>query len=57
MNIQDWNERKGKLKKKFAKLTDNDLFMTKGKHEEMLNKLQAKLGKTREALIQLISEL
>ncbi|MEI6348731.1 MAG: CsbD family protein [Bacteroidota bacterium] len=43
----NWNEQKGKLKKKFAKLTENDLLFDEGKKEEMLGKLQIKLGKTK----------
>lgn len=46
----NWNEQKGKLKKKFAELTDNDLMFEEGKKDEMLGKLQIKLGKTKEEL-------
>ncbi len=52
-----WNEQKGKLKQKFAVLTDNDLMFLEGKKDEMLGKLQIKLGKTRDELIKLINEL
>ncbi|MES2592840.1 MAG: CsbD family protein [Bacteroidota bacterium] len=53
----DWNEIKGKLKQKFAMLTDNDVLMIEGKQDEMLGKLQIKLGKTKEEIQKLISEL
>ena len=33
-----WNERKGKLKQKFAILTDNDLMYDEGRKEEMFAK-------------------
>ncbi len=46
----NWNEQKGKLKKKFAMLTDNDLMFEEGKKDEMLGKLQITLGKTKEEL-------
>ena len=46
----NWNEQKGKLKQKFAVLTDNDLMFAEGKKEEMFGKLQIKLGKTKEEL-------
>ena len=46
----NWNEQKGKLKQRFANLTDNDLMFAEGKKDEMLGKLQIKLGKTREEL-------
>lgn len=53
----DWNETKGKLKQKFAMLTDNDMLLVEGKQDEMLGRLQAKLGKTKEEIHKLISEL
>jgi uncharacterized protein YjbJ (UPF0337 family) len=40
----NWEEIKGKLKQKFAILTDNDVLLLEGKKEEMLGKLQIKLG-------------
>jgi uncharacterized protein YjbJ (UPF0337 family) len=46
----NWNEQKGKLKQKFANLTDDDLMFEEGKKEEMLGKLQIMLGKTKEEL-------
>ncbi|MEY3241162.1 MAG: hypothetical protein RIR11_2600 [Bacteroidota bacterium] len=45
-----WNEMKGNLKKHFADLTDNDLMYAEGQKEEMLGKLQVKLGKTKDEL-------
>ena len=53
----NWNEQKGKLKQKFAQLTDNDLMFEEGKKDEMLGKLQVTLGKTKEELHKLIEEL
>lgn len=52
-----WNEQKGKLKQKFAILTDNDLTYEEGKKDEMFGKLQVKLGKTKEELQKIISSL
>lgn len=52
-----WNEQKGKLKQKFASLTDNDLLFVEGKKEEMLGRLQVKLGKTKEELRLIIAGL
>ena len=49
-----WNEQKGKLKQKFAVLTDNDLMFDEGKKDEMFGKLQIKLGKSREELEKII---
>ncbi len=53
----NWNEQKGKLLQKFAILTDNDLMFVKGKKEEMLGRLQIKLGKTKEELHRIIEGL
>ena len=52
-----WAEQKGKLKQSFAILTDNDLMSDEGKKEEMLGKVQAKLGKTKEEFQKIIAEL
>lgn len=41
---------KGKLKQKYAQLTDDDLTFAEGKDEELLGRLQQKLGKTKEDL-------
>ena len=53
----NWNEQKGKLKQKFAILIDNDLMFAEGKKDEMLGKLQIKLGKTKEELHKIIESL
>ena len=53
----NWNEHKARLKKKFAVLTDNDLMFEEGRKEEMLGKLQIKLGKTKEELHKIIAGL
>ncbi|MBN1185496.1 MAG: CsbD family protein [Bacteroidales bacterium] len=53
----NWNEQKGKLKQKFAILTDNDLMFAEGKKEEMFGRLQIKLGKTKEELNKIITSI
>lgn len=53
----NWEEQKGKLKQKFAALTDDDLLFAEGKKDEMMGKLQIKLGKSKEELHKVISEL
>ena len=53
----NWNEQKGKLKKQFAVLTDNDLMFDEGKKDEMYGKLQIALGKTKEELKKIIEAL
>ena len=53
----NWNEIKQKLIHKFGMLTESDLLLTEGKHEEMLDRLQTKLGRTKAEIKILISEL
>ena len=53
----NWNEHKRKLKQKFELLTDNDLLFEVGRRDEMLAKLQTKLGKTKDELIRIIAAL
>jgi uncharacterized protein YjbJ (UPF0337 family) len=46
----NWNELKGKLKQRYANLTDDDLTYVEGKEDELLGKLQKKLGKSRDEI-------
>ena len=49
MNLKGhWNEIKGKLKQKYGQLTDDDLTFAEGKEEELLGRLQKRLGKSKE---------
>ena len=61
MNISEikgnWNEKKAKLKQKFAILTDNDLMFVEGKREEMIANLQVKLSKSKEEIYKIIESL
>ena len=52
----DWNITKGKLKQKWAKLTDNDLRYTEGKEEELFGRIQKLTGETREVVENAIKE-
>ena len=45
-----WNEVKGKLKQKYGQLTDDDLAFAEGKEDELLGRLQKRLGRTRDQL-------
>lgn len=53
----DWNILKGILKQKFGNLTDDDLVFIKGKEEELVGRLQYKLGKTKQEIRDLLSRL
>ncbi|WP_433895914.1 CsbD family protein [Sphingobacterium mizutaii] len=52
-----WNELKGKIKQQYAEWTDDDLAYEDGKDDELLGKLQQKLGKTREEVIDWLNKL
>ena len=52
-----WNETKGKLKQKYADLTDDDLLFEEGKEEELLGRLQKRTGETKEAIRDAIAKL
>ena len=45
-----WNEVKGKLKQKYGQLTDDDLTFSEGKEDELLGRVQNRLGKSKEDL-------
>jgi uncharacterized protein YjbJ (UPF0337 family) len=52
-----WNEIKGKLKQKFALLSDDDLLLLEGKQDELIGRLGIKLGKTKNEMQKIISDL
>ena len=52
----DWNVAKGKLKQKWANLTDDDLRYTEGKQDELVGRIQKRTGQTREAVENAINE-
>ena len=52
-----WNEVQGKLKQKYGQLTDNDLVYTEGQHDELVGRLQMKLGKAQDDIIKIIAEI
>ncbi len=52
-----WNEIKGKLKQKYAQLTDDDLLFSEGKDDELLGRLQSRLGETKEQIRDAISKM
>ncbi len=57
MNLKgNWNEIKGKLKQKYGQLTDDDLTFAEGKEDELLGRLQKRLGKSKEDVRKEIEE-
>jgi uncharacterized protein YjbJ (UPF0337 family) len=51
-----WNEMKGKLKQKYAQLTDDDLKYAEGQDEELIGRLQKKLGKSAEEVRRILEQ-
>lgn len=52
-----WNEVKGKLKQKYADLTDDDLLFVEGKEDELYGRIQQRVGKSKEEVKKMISDL
>ncbi|MEO5997198.1 MAG: CsbD family protein [Chitinophagaceae bacterium] len=52
-----WNDVKGKVKKEYANLTDDDLLYEEGKDDELLGRIQSKVGKTKEDIKSWIESL
>ncbi|MDQ6902481.1 MAG: CsbD family protein [Bacteroidota bacterium] len=53
----NWNETKGKIKQAYADLSEDDLKREEGKEDELVGRLQQKLGKTKDDVIRWIQEL
>jgi uncharacterized protein YjbJ (UPF0337 family) len=52
----NWNVAKGKLKQRFAQLTDDDLRYVEGQEDELVGRIQKRTGQTREAIERVIDE-
>jgi uncharacterized protein YjbJ (UPF0337 family) len=52
----NWNVIKGKLKQAYGELTDDDLVYSEGGEDELVGRLQKKLGKTKEEVRRAIDE-
>jgi len=50
----NWNEVKGRLKQQYGQLTDDDLTFSEGKEEELVGRLQKRLGKSKEEVRQIV---
>ncbi|HSI62331.1 MAG TPA: CsbD family protein [Candidatus Saccharimonadia bacterium] len=53
----NWNMMKGKLKQKYAQLTDDDLLFEEGKEEEVIGRIQKRTGETKENIRSFIAKL
>jgi uncharacterized protein YjbJ (UPF0337 family) len=52
----NWNIAKGKLKRKYAQLTDDDLQYTEGSADELVGRIQKRTGQAREAIEKAVQE-
>tara|TARA_R110002020_G_scaffold375206_2_gene586413 strand:+ start:746 stop:931 length:186 start_codon:yes stop_codon:yes gene_type:complete len=53
----NWNVIKGKLKQQYGDLTDDDLTFAEGKENELWGRLQKKVGKTKEQIMDEIKKI
>ena len=53
----DWNQTKGKIKQAYGDLSDDDLTYEEGKDDELVGRLQKKIGKTKDEVIKWIENL
>jgi uncharacterized protein YjbJ (UPF0337 family) len=51
-----WNETKGRLKQKYAQLTDDDLLFEEGKEDELLGRVQKRTGEAKENIRAFINQ-
>lgn len=54
---ENWTEQKAILKAKFSILSDNGLNYSDGNKDELLKKIQIKLGKTKEEVLKIITSV
>ncbi len=52
-----WNDVKGRLKKAYGDLTDDDLVYIEGEDDQLLGRLQKRLGQTKDQIRKIISEI
>jgi len=53
----NWNELKGKLKQQYGQLTDDDLTFAEGKEDEMLGRIQKRLGRSNGEVRKMIEDM
>jgi hypothetical protein len=55
--MEDWNARKAKLKEKFISLDEVNAIRLEARQEQLITRLEKRLGATRQAILKLLSEL
>ena len=52
-----WDDAKGKLKAQYAQLTDEDLTYAEGQGDQLIGRLQEKLGKGKSEITKMLNDL
>lgn len=52
----NWNVIKGRLKQQYATLTEDDMAYVDGAEDELLGRLQLRLGKTKQEIFDLVEK-
>jgi len=52
-----WKKVKGTFKEKYGQLTDDDFLVEEGKADQWIGKMQNKLGKTRQEIVEEIDSI
>ncbi len=52
-----WDQIKGRLKQRYPQLTDADLELVEGKEDELLSRLEQRIGETEENIRNMICAL
>ena len=55
--LEDWSQKKDKLKRKYPDLTDDDLAYREGKEDKLFERVQQRLGKSREETEKIIRKI
>jgi hypothetical protein len=55
--MEDWNARKAKLREKFTKLGEANAMKQGDGQEQLISRLQKRIGASREVILKLLSEL
>jgi len=53
----NWNQIKGSLKMKYAELTEDDLTYAEGQEDQLLGRIQEKIGQSKEEVKKFINNL
>lgn len=53
----NWNQIKGKAKEQYGELTDDDVAYTEGQEDQLIGRLQEKLGQTKDQITKWIDSL